>query len=568
MEHTGPWWQRPAVLVLGAATLVTLALVAAHADFVPLWDGRLYADCVIDAVKNGMRPYWLRCAGHPSHAYVLLAGFARWLAPNGTLSFVVVDSLLFAAACLGFHRLMRLALPARELEVERAQATATFMLQPSFFAAVLQPNVDLPVLTGFVWCLVTLIERRWLWTVIAGLVMVFSKETGVLVYGVTLACYALWLVARDHRPWRDRAVAVAGMAPLAIPLALFAAYVLAYVVFRPTSAAVWEGETARGSTGMVQQFIVPRFDEFTAAYLAMIFVLNFAWVPALAIASDLAVWLRARVGRRARPETGLDHGIVALLSIVSVALVYFLTRFATYTNSRYVIVAVVMLLAMFVISLVRLGLPRALRRGLLAGYALLLLVSTARTVDPLSRVVFGTFPVGSHEMLSMSSITHECCGPVGRDQLAYSLEFTVFDDLVSDALAATTGDVDSLTIVLPDEGNWYVVGRFDRATRRRTLDEDHSHDPRVMMVTTAVDGEVPPPAKAWYFALPNQDFADGLRKLGTLYAIGPEQRVERRGYGMSIYPLVLRQPRPSGGPGVAVTGATPSRALGSLPREP
>jgi hypothetical protein len=161
--------------VLGAATLVALALMVPRAGFVPLWDGGYYAECVIDAVQNGLRPYWLRCAGHSSHVYVLLAGVARWLAPNGTLSFFIVGSLLFLAACVGFYRLMRLALPSRELDVERAQATAAFMLQPSFLAAVLQPNIDLPVLTGFVWCLVTLIERRWVWTVLVGLGMVFSK---------------------------------------------------------------------------------------------------------------------------------------------------------------------------------------------------------------------------------------------------------------------------------------------------------------------------------------------------------------------------------------------------------
>jgi len=143
-------------------------------------------------------------------------------------------------------------------------------------------------------------------------------------------------------------------------------------------------------------------------------------------------------------------------------------------------------------------------------------------------------------MLSVSSITKECCGPFGRDQLAYSLEFTVFDDLVNGALAATDGDVDSLTIVLPDEGDWHVVDRFDRASRRRTLDQHNARHPWTMIATAAVSGELRSPARAWYFALPNQDFAGGLRKLGTLYDIGPERRVQRRGYAMSIYPLVLR----------------------------
>ena len=61
-----------------------------------------------------------------------------------------------------------------------------------------------------------------------------------------------------------------------------------------------------------------------------------------------------------------------------------------------------------------------------------------------------------------------------------------------------------------------------------------------LMATAAVSGELQSPTRAWYFALPNQDFAHGLRKLESLYNIGPERHVVRRGYAMSIYPLVLR----------------------------
>jgi hypothetical protein len=183
--------------VLAATTLVALALLVPRVSFVPLWDGGFYAECVLEAVRNGLRPYWLQCVGHSSQVYVILSGVARWLAPNVTFSFLVVDSLLFVSACVGFYRLMRLALPSPQLDVERAQATGAFMLQPSFLAAVLRPNIDLPVLAGFVWCLVSPIERRWVWTMLVGLAIVFSKETGVLLCGVT--CAVLRTLARGPR---------------------------------------------------------------------------------------------------------------------------------------------------------------------------------------------------------------------------------------------------------------------------------------------------------------------------------------------------------------------------------
>jgi hypothetical protein len=145
----------------------------------------------------------------------------------------------------------------------------------------------------------------------------------------------------------------------------------------------------------------------------------------------------------------------------------------------------------------------------------------------------------------MTSITGECCGPFGRDQLAYNLEFTKFDALISDALATTRdapagmpSDIDSLTIVLPDSSDWYVVERLDRTTRRRTLSDLNTRDPWTLVASKAVSRRVRPPPTAWYLALPNQDFRDGLRTLGSLYTIGTGRPVTRDGYSLSIYPIV------------------------------
>jgi len=57
---------------------------------------------------------------------------------------------------------------------------------------VVQPGLDLPVLVGAVWTITLLIERRWAWTAVVGTAMVFSKETGVMLYGLFLGCWALW----------------------------------------------------------------------------------------------------------------------------------------------------------------------------------------------------------------------------------------------------------------------------------------------------------------------------------------------------------------------------------------
>ena len=521
-------------IILGTAALVALGLIASRAGFVPLWDGRGYADCAIEAANNGFRPYFLRCYGHPSHIYVMLTGLAHRLATGSPVPFLAVDSLLFAAASVAFYRLTRLVLPGPERSMERAGATAAFVLQPSFLAMAVQPNIDVPVLAGFLWCLVTLIERRWVWTVLVGLATVFSKETGALLYGLTIACYGAWRITREPGNAREKIRMLVGMTPLATPVVVFAVYLAAYVILRPTANVLWEGESLRG--GILRQFIIPRFDDVTASYAFMIFALNFAWIPALVVAVDAASALRARVRGAPRAVVGVDGDIVLLMSILTVVVIYFLTRFATFTNARYVSVALAMLLALFAIALARLNLPSAARSAVVVVYLVVLAGSAVRTIDPVSRLAFGTFRVGAHAFLRMTSITNECCGPNGRDQLAYNLQFTVFDDLIGDALAAVRGP-DGLTIVVPEAGGWHTIGPTDPTSGRRTLGTTGVREPRVFEDVVLLAGEAPLPVSAWYFALPNHD-ASGLGKLAASYAIGPERRVDRRGYTMSFFPMI------------------------------
>jgi hypothetical protein len=97
--------------------------------------------------------------------------------------------------------------------------------------------------------------------------------------------------------------------------------------------------------------------------------------------------------------------VLAFITLLFIATIYALTRFVTFSNVRYLLPAMPLLLIASYAALVRL-LPRVQPRRLaLITYALLLVVSAERTVDPLSRRVWGTFPFGSHEMLRMASMT-------------------------------------------------------------------------------------------------------------------------------------------------------------------
>jgi hypothetical protein len=202
------------------------------------------------------------------------------------------------------------------------------------------------------------------------------------------------------------------------------------------------------------------------------------------------------------------------------------------------VLAVAPLLALlFLAGLLTAGVPMAWRRVILALWAALTLVSTVRTIDPVSRAVFGTFPFGERALLRLNSISRECCAS-GRDQLGYNLEFTSLAALIDDALASSRPG-DSTLIVLPDSTNWYMMPRLDATTGRRAVDSTMVVVPLVVeadsagLFTTAR-------RKGLYLALPNGPADRGLQQVAEAFTVSTERRFSRGPYSLSAYRLTPR----------------------------
>jgi len=529
-----PRRRAPARLVLTLAVLTAVALLVPRLGYIPMWDGRAYAECAVEASFNGLSSYYLRCWGHAAHFSVGALAVPQLLDHGNAVLLIAVNALAFAAAAAGFHRLVRRVCPAARHDLDVALLTAAFLLQPAMLASVLQPGIDLPVLAGILWCTALLIESRAWWCAAAGLVVVFSKETGVMLYGVVLACYAGWLLLRGGTA-TERLRRLFPATPALVPLVVFAGYVLYYRVFLPGQSAIW---TAAIDKPLLEQFLVPRVDRYLGSNLALLLVLNFAWVLSIWLVADAgvgAVRTLRRLPRRSLPD--VDSRVLGFLTALALVSVYALTRFLVFSNVRYLLPAAALVLITSFAALLRLGLPTTARRALVATYGLLLAVSAVRTADPVSRKLWGTFQFGSHRMLRMTSLTGECCG-IGRDQLVYSLEFARIHDLTDMALAALAPDSSTL-IVIPALTSWYTIGPLDATTHRRTLRRTNIVVPPVVEHTEILKAPVRP-QEFLYLALPNGNNPRSLRDLAAFYDIGVERRFERDGYAVSTRQLTLR----------------------------
>ncbi|MFI5311894.1 MAG: hypothetical protein ACHQQ3_11710, partial [Gemmatimonadales bacterium] len=68
---------RERIAAFAAIALVFLAILWPERGYVPIWDGRVYADCAIDAARTGLSMESLRCAAHPSQGYAALLAMSQ-----------------------------------------------------------------------------------------------------------------------------------------------------------------------------------------------------------------------------------------------------------------------------------------------------------------------------------------------------------------------------------------------------------------------------------------------------------------------------------------------------------
>jgi hypothetical protein len=453
------WARERELRDVALAALPALICVLPIIDFVPLWDGRIYADCIRAAALAPSLDH-LRCAGHPSLVYS--GWLAAWSAlnPSSPIPLALGGVVLFLAGLAAFHHIARRLAPAPERRLEAALLTAAFGLVPQLLAAIIHTTPDLGVIVFWLLAVAALLDERIIAASLWGSAAALSKENGLLIFGLSAVCWAIVYVTRAPLDARKKWRRLLAVWPLALPL-------VAYGVAQALKPASEEANLAiaMSDASLTRQFLsLSNLDNYFAAALASVLVINFAWFPT-------AVVLARAVRRAASWLTGMSEKLVrsredTLVLALFVVTLWALTRFRTYLNLRYFLPVTPLLLLVAWRSLGDGARRRTLRCVAIGAFALLQAVSAYRTIDPVSEAVFGTFSFGEHTLLHMTSLTKECCGR-GRDQLAYNLEFRHFGTLSAVSYAELSRT--QLPIAVDTLADWYTYGPLDPQSLARTF---------------------------------------------------------------------------------------------------
>jgi hypothetical protein len=527
-------------LPFAAIVAVYFLMLVPEFGYVPIWDGRVYADCVIGAAANGLSLESLRCAGHPSQGYTVLLALSQFVRLGDVWPLHLTNTLLGVLALGCIRAILASVFPAPALARELDLVTLACAVHPVLLSTLLQVNIDFGVYVFFFAALAALLRERFAWTALAGVFLCFSKETGVLAYTVMLGLWALFRVAARSGTPVARIRRIGPMWVTAAPLLLFGLHVLWWNATH-AQAAVWKHAWQQGPLDGFRFFDLS--EPIFRSYAAGIFVLGFMWVPSAIIGADLLA-AGARSLRRLpdRDVPGADRRASGFVSVLTVLLAYLLTSFRTWSNLRYFALLYPLLVLLAFAALLRLRAGRPLRIASLAVVTLLFVWASFRSGDPVSRAVYGTFSIGEREMYRMASISGEYKGP-GRDELVYNLEFTGYHS-AQNALYRVLRPTDSTSIATAQQARREVFSPLDAVTLRRTLRRGAVIAPRYWDEASLLAAPLSlRPREVWFLDFSYRPDADSSRQaLAGLYRESAVVRATARGHTIVAHLLDARAP--------------------------
>ncbi len=518
--------------------LLTALILGRHLAFVPIWDSRNYFESLRAAVRLPFNLLNFDVFGHPTMLFMLWSSLGQYLDLGNAVLLNLSQLVLAILGIWGFRGILRSLIPSAADASERLLATLAFAALPIVLASEQSFNPDTGVMVFSLLYLAFLLEGRYRSGLVAGLFLVSSKESGVILYLFATGIFVVqwWLDPSTPRP---RAVQMLKRTFAFLPFLSWGAVFL--FAWSKGRAVIWRSPIAAENQNVIGRALIPDpHDLSRLSYGAGIWIVNFHWVWTIVILAAILVFFRVRSWTRAAARAGVESMPAAVVVAFSFCSAVALTRFSTFANLRYLLPVYPMVLAVFVISVRIVFLSRGARLAVLAGFLALSLISVFRTVDPLSRAVYGTFDFGSHSMLKMTSLTGECCG-YGRDQLVYNLEFTHLAT-IQDRIYASIRPTMKTAIVKDGLEEWFIDGLLDATTFRRTLRMENVVRPRYM---TSADVLISrnPPSELYYVAFPNVDNAAGFQRLRRRYQVVSDADFAESGYSIRVTKMIQKTAR-------------------------
>lgn len=478
------------------------------------WDSRWYLDLLNTAIsivskKQILSIFWWKqlwqaanFLGHPSIGYVgwllfigKIVGF-KWMVD-------ITNIILAIFAISSFYKII-IFFSSKD-RIGNLLATALFAFNPLFLASSVSLNLDFPILVFEIIWFESLLNKKYLLSALSGLMLVFSKEIGLLVYFATILGFGVFY-------WRRTKLIKLGYIVFPGLIWLLSYLLLGKLGWNNTNVPVDKDSTIwRWGNNCMFCFGI-NFD-YIKVRLFQIFVMNFGWVMLLvdifAIVKFLiyfSVRKRFLSANRNQIVWGLILGLVFFGWIISNLLLVVMPF------SRYMTAGIFFVIIFFVIALQYL-LQKNYRVKYLVLTLLLCLniIQAVIAVDPVVGWFYGVNYLGSHKSSPIYGY---------HDGLVYNLQFMFVDGLEKEVEKAIGGNGK----LLGDDTTGYFFQHIPNVISLNTIDK-----------SKLIKGET------WqYIDVPWLQSTNSQKIVDTLFNKSGSKNVEWHGYEVIIDNLIVK----------------------------
>ena len=514
-----PRWLQESLPGIG----VFFALLLPYLTLPMLWDGRWYFNCMSNAAHAPFHFQNFLCFQHPSFLFIGIFAIPEHFFP-GSLPWLHGIVLIWGSlSIIAFSAICQKLLPHAP-PLTRILAMLLYATQPVIVANATAFNPDIGITYSLVILLAFLLYDRIAWIIAAGILLTFTKETGILFYTLAILAHWIFLV----RPHFRSTFAALRASWQRIPLLLLPQVL--FIIYSVSGIAFFEGKDTGSLLRMLTSFslLEPRF----LLMLKEIFLFQFTWLQTGVIAIAAFVWFW-KWDRGALPRPTQDTRLVWLLAALYGAGAYCLTRYLYVNNLRYFMALFPLGSLLFAASAVHLLSRRNLANHLLMVALLLQTVSLFYSADPLSRAMFGTFSFGERIMYPLGKVD----GCIGRDQLVYNLQHLELST-IQDAIFEHIRPTRETTISTHGDAWFGFNDGVDPVTFRRTSAAG-AVMPRYMAAADIIS--LPhPPQEVWYIEYPNFVNEHELSTLRERYDTAHVSEFRDGGYGIRVHQFRLK----------------------------
>ena len=502
-----------------------------YIDTMLRWDGAWYFCRLLESVENfdftfGSFLKYFNWYGHPSMGYAFLMSFGQFLDLGNQIIVCMYKDISHIEALL---------------------LTTLFAFNPLFFGVSLSFSIDFPLIVFLPASICALLYNRMIIFILSGTILVFSKETGALLYFI-MPIYIIFLSLlskislnnrninsnyshnnqgnfylepcdNTHKLFNRNVILC-----LSIPAILFILYFI-YV-----GGQLWEAGSMGWNNEGVHAFGFSR--GFIVTRLHQIFILNFGWLQSLIILVYITKILLP-LNNHFHVFNQYNKAILKLLLSMFLVFIAFNLFYITFNHPRYVLVSVFFLLIFSHYALMNIFEEEKMRILILSIMIFLSAAQTFKTVDPLSNLIFKTFDFGMHQMLNINP----------ADGLVYNSEYVVIERILNKLNKEININENSVIIVgniwdahFNGEGTYSTIN-IDRSSLNRTFKKDNSFQPKVYLIWEINKDNLPQEAYYLYTW-----FGDKQSELGYLqnhYKIIESKKIDYNGYYYYLYKLRL-----------------------------